>query len=76
MLLMVISIGFIFWLGCSRRDFHYWGIKVKPQNIFWIGRIYAGSFSAMQTAVVIAGLPFSGVILLYMVSLYRDLARC
>ncbi len=50
-------------------------------RIFWAsvttlvcaGLLYAGSFSAMQTAVVICGLPFSAVIVLYMASLYRDL---
>ncbi|QUG74601.1 BCCT family transporter [Erwinia sp. E602] len=35
----------------------------------------AGSFNAMQTAVVLCGLPFSLVILLYIISLYRDLQR-
>lgn len=35
------------------------------------GLLYAGSFSAMQTAVVLCGLPFSAVIVLYMVSLRR-----
>lgn len=52
-------------------------------RIFWAsvvtlvcaGLLYAGSFSAMQTAVVLCGLPFSVVIALYMVSLYRDLQR-
>ncbi|NIF22191.1 BCCT family transporter [Candidatus Pantoea multigeneris] len=52
-------------------------------RIFWavvttlvcVGLLSAGSFSAMQTAVVLCGLPFSVVILLYMVSLYRDLRQ-
>ncbi|WP_017348250.1 BCCT family transporter [Pantoea sp. A4] len=52
-------------------------------RIFWAvvttlvcaGLLSAGSFSAMQTAVVLCGLPFSVVILLYMVSLYRDLRQ-
>ncbi|WP_075181077.1 BCCT family transporter [Pantoea sp. 1.19] len=52
-------------------------------RIFWAavttlvcaGLLYAGSFSAMQTAVVICGLPFSLVILLYMASLYKDLQQ-
>jgi len=52
-------------------------------RIFWAsvttlvcaGLLYAGSFSAMQTAVVICGLPFSVVIVLYMASLYRDLQK-
>ncbi|KAJ9430527.1 choline/glycine/proline betaine transport protein [Candidatus Pantoea symbiotica] len=50
-------------------------------RIFWAcvttlvcaGLLYAGSFSAMQTAVVLCGLPFSIVIVLYMASLYKDL---
>lgn len=37
------------------------------------GLLYAGSFSAMQTAVVLCGLPFSAVIVLYMLSLRKDL---
>lgn len=52
-------------------------------RIFWavvttlvcVGLLYAGSFSAMQTAVVLCGLPFSAVIVLYMVSLHKDLRR-
>ncbi|QKJ87070.1 Choline transporter [Paramixta manurensis] len=50
-------------------------------RIFWagvttlvcVGLLYAGSFSAMQTAVVLCGLPFSVVLVLYMVSLHKDL---
>lgn len=50
-------------------------------RVFWAvmttlvcaGLLYAGSFSAMQTAVVLCGLPFSVVIVLYMASLLRDL---
>ena len=52
-------------------------------RIFWAavttlvcaGLLYAGNFNAMQTAVVICGVPFSVVILLYMVSLHKDLMR-
>lgn len=52
-------------------------------RVFWAavttlvcaGLLYAGSFSAMQTAVVLCGLPFSAVIVLYMVSLRKDLCR-
>lgn len=52
-------------------------------RIFWAavttlvcaGLLYAGSFSAMQTAVVLCGLPFSVVIMLYMVNLYKELNR-
>ncbi|AHG22464.1 choline transporter [Chania multitudinisentens RB-25] len=50
-------------------------------RIFWAsittlvcaGLLYAGSFSAMQTAVVLCGLPFSIVIMLYMINLYKEL---
>lgn len=50
-------------------------------RVFWAGvttlvcagLLYAGSFSAMQTAVVLCGLPFSAVIVLYMLSLRKDL---
>lgn len=52
-------------------------------RIFWaalttmlgIGLLLAGNFNAMQTAVVLCGLPFSVVLLCYMASLYRSLAR-
>ncbi|VXC80448.1 hypothetical protein YERSI8AC_190159 [Enterobacterales bacterium 8AC] len=37
------------------------------------GLLYASSFGAMQTAVVLCGLPFSIVIMLYMVNLYKEL---
>ena len=50
-------------------------------RIFWAavttlvcaGLLYAGSFSAMQTAVVLCGLPFSVVIVLYIINLYKAL---
>lgn len=50
-------------------------------RVFWAavttlvcaGLLYAGSFSAMQTAVVLCGLPFSAVIVLFMISLRKDL---
>ncbi len=52
-------------------------------RIFWailttllcIGLLYAGSFTAMQTAVVLCGLPFSAVLILYMANLYKDLQQ-
>ncbi len=48
-------------------------------RIFWsalitlvtIGLLFAGNFTAMQTVVVLAGLPFSVVLLLYMVALLK-----
>ncbi len=62
--------------GTNQHDGPIW------LRIFWAatvtlvcaGLLYAGSFSAMQTAVVLCGLPFSLVVLLYMAGLYRDLA--
>jgi choline/glycine/proline betaine transport protein len=39
-----------------------------------IGLLLGGSFDAMQTAVVLCGLPFSAVLLLYMHSLRKALA--
>ncbi len=50
-------------------------------RIFWasiitlicIELLYAGSFSAMQTAVVLCGLPFSLVIILYIIIFYKEL---
>ena len=52
-------------------------------RIFWavlttmlgVGLLLAGNFNAMQTAVVLCGLPFSVILLCYMVSLYKALAR-
>lgn len=50
-------------------------------RIFWAfvttllcaGLLAEGNFSTMQTAVVLCGLPFSIVIVLYMIGLYREL---
>lgn len=36
-----------------------------------IGLLFAGNFTAMQTVVVLAGLPFSVVLLLYMFALLK-----
>lgn len=52
-------------------------------RVFWaaattvvsIGLLLGGSFDAMQTAVVLCGLPFSVVLLLYMQSLRKALAQ-
>ena len=52
-------------------------------RVFWaalttmlgVGLLLAGNFNAMQTAVVLCGLPFSVILLAYMASLYRSLAR-
>lgn len=50
-------------------------------RVFWagitmlicMGLFYAGSFNAMQTAVVLCSLPFSLVVIFYIISLYQDL---
>ncbi|MEN9532317.1 MAG: hypothetical protein RIQ83_1541 [Pseudomonadota bacterium] len=55
------------------EDAPYW------LRIFWsmvitlvtIGLLFAGNFTAMQTVVVLAGLPFSVVLLLYMFALLK-----
>jgi choline/glycine/proline betaine transport protein len=52
-------------------------------RIFWaalttllgVGLLLAGNFNAMQTAVVLCGLPFSVVLLCYMANLYTSLSR-
>nr|WP_243434879.1 MULTISPECIES: BCCT family transporter [unclassified Pseudomonas] len=36
-----------------------------------IGLLFAGNFTAMQTVVVLAGLPFSAVLILFMFGLYK-----
>jgi len=63
--------------GTSSDDAPVW------LRIFWaavttivcVGLLYSGNFSAMQTAVVLCGLPFSVIIVMYMVSLSRELGR-
>ena len=40
-----------------------------------IGLLLAGSFSAMQSAVVLCGLPFSVILLLYMFGLAKALKQ-
>ncbi|MBA1204902.1 BCCT family transporter [Pseudomonas capeferrum] len=52
-------------------------------RIFWsviitlvtIGLLFAGNFEAMQTMVVLAGLPFSVVLILFMVGLYKAMKQ-
>ncbi|MGQ5523483.1 BCCT family transporter [Chitinimonas sp. PSY-7] len=46
----------------------FWSIVV---TVVTIGLLFAGNFAAMQTVVVLAGLPFSVVLLLYIVSLLK-----
>jgi choline/glycine/proline betaine transport protein len=62
--------------GSGEEDAPVW------MRVFWaaattvvsIGLLLGGSFDAMQTAVVLCGLPFSAVLLLYMHSLRKALA--
>ncbi|PHV11909.1 beta-aspartyl-peptidase [Chitinimonas sp. BJB300] len=46
----------------------FWSVVVTAVTI---GLLFAGNFAAMQTVVVLAGLPFSVVLLLYIVSLLK-----
>lgn len=39
-----------------------------------IGLLFAGNFTAMQTVVVLAGLPFSAVLILFMFGLYKAMS--
>lgn len=50
----------------------FWAVMV---TILSIGLLFAGSFSAMQSAVVLCGLPFSFVIILYMIGMVKDLTE-
>ncbi|MFT0137321.1 BCCT family transporter [Alcanivoracaceae bacterium MT1] len=52
-------------------------------RVFWsaviavvsIGLLLAGNFDAMQTAVVLCGLPFSLILVFYVIGLFRDLRK-
>jgi len=52
-------------------------------RIFWIGgdhagdhrSVFAGNFEAMQTMVVLAGLPFSVVLVLFMFGLHKAMRQ-
>lgn len=46
----------------------FWSVVV---TLVTIGLLFAGNFTAMQTVVVLAGLPFSVVLLLYMAALLK-----
>ncbi|MCY1543677.1 Osmo-independent choline transporter BetT1 [compost metagenome] len=45
-----------------------WSVIV---TLVTIGLLFAGNFTAMQTVVVLAGLPFSAVLILFMFGLYK-----
>ena len=46
----------------------FWSVLI---TLVTIGLLFAGNFTAMQTVVVLAGLPFSVVLLLYMFALLK-----
>jgi choline/glycine/proline betaine transport protein len=48
----------------------FWSVLI---TLVTIGLLFAGNFTAMQTVVVLAGLPFSVVLLLYMVALQKTM---
>lgn len=48
----------------------FWAVVI---TILSIGLLFAGSFGAMQSAVVLCGLPFSLVLISYMVGIFKDL---
>lgn len=50
----------------------FWSVTI---TIVSIGLLLAGSFSAMQSAVVLCGLPFSVILLLYMFGLAKALKQ-
>lgn len=45
-----------------------WSVVI---TLVTIGLLFAGNFTAMQTVVVLAGLPFSAVLILFMFGLYK-----
>ncbi len=50
----------------------FWSVVI---TIVSIGLLLAGSFNSMQSAVVLCGLPFSVIILLYMFGLAKALKQ-
>ncbi|PJG57748.1 beta-aspartyl-peptidase [Aeromonas cavernicola] len=47
-----------------------WSVVI---TVVTIGLLFAGNFTAMQTVVVLAGLPFSVILILFMVGLYKTM---
>ena len=50
----------------------FWSVVI---TLVTIGLLFAGNFEAMQTMVVLAGLPFSGVLVLFMFGLYKAMKQ-
>ncbi|OBX09145.1 choline transporter [Gallibacterium salpingitidis] len=48
----------------------FWAIVI---TLLSVGLLFAGSFDAMQSAVVLCGLPFSVVLISYMIGILKDL---
>jgi len=73
--------GSVMLANLSRRDGDLDQDAPHWLRIFWslvvtvvtIGLLFAGSFTAMQTVVVLAGLPFSVVLVLYMFALLKTM---
>ncbi|MFS2128239.1 BCCT family transporter, partial [Pseudomonas sp. Pseusp97] len=49
-----------------------WSVVI---TLVTIGLLFAGNFTAMQTVVVLAGLPFSAVLILFMFGLYKAMKK-
>ena len=49
-----------------------WSVVI---TLVTIGLLFAGNFTAMQTVVVLAGLPFSAVLILFMFGLYKAMKQ-
>lgn len=50
----------------------FWSVVI---TLVTIGLLFAGNFEAMQTMVVLAGLPFSVVLILFMLGLYKAMKQ-
>uniref|UniRef100_A0A923JXC2 BCCT family transporter n=1 Tax=Pseudomonas urmiensis TaxID=2745493 RepID=A0A923JXC2_9PSED len=50
----------------------FWSVVI---TLVTIGLLFAGNFAAMQTMVVLAGLPFSVVLVLFMFGLYKAMKQ-
>lgn len=50
----------------------FWSVVI---TLVTIGLLFAGNFEAMQTMVVLAGLPFSVVLVLFMFGLYKAMKQ-
>ncbi|MGH8441030.1 MAG: BCCT family transporter, partial [Pseudomonas sp.] len=50
----------------------FWSVVI---TLVTIGLLFAGNFTAMQTMVVLAGLPFSVVLVLFMFGLYKAMKQ-